>query len=180
MNSLSEAALNLLTTISTLAPSHISQTTLPLLFSLLTDTAPSRSDGQARTRLWATLSSLTQLCVQPELFETLVIRLSTKLDLLCAPPTGGPDPSVDVDADSEPTAAYAHAVLTTLANVLSKKVDRGDVDVPKYVDQLVPRLFNLFIYSASSSQKGLVATDTRLVTVAGRIVNLVVQTLPVQ
>ena len=174
--------MNLLTTISTLAPSHISQTTLPLLFSLLTDTAPSREDGQARTRLWATLTSLAQLCVQPELFETLVIRLSAKLDLLCAPPSGGPDPStsVDVEADPEPTAAYAHAVLTTLANVLSKKVDRGDVDVPKYVDQLVPRLFNLFIYSASSSQKKLVATDTRLVTVAGRIVNLVVQTLPVQ
>lgn len=87
----------------------------------------------------------------------------------------------------EPAAAYAHALLTTLGNVLEKKVDRGDVDVQKYVDRLIPRLVNLFVCSALAAveagqgeRRGLLVSDTRLVSVAGRIVNLVVQTLSVQ
>ncbi|THH18072.1 hypothetical protein EW146_g2870 [Bondarzewia mesenterica] len=179
LSDVSDAALNLLTTISTLAPIHISHTTLPLLFSALPDCAPSRSDIQARTRLWNTLTSLARLCAQADLFETLVVRLSTKLDLLCSPA----DPADEVVEDSEPAAAYAHAILTTIAKVLSEKVDRGDVDVPKYIDRLVPRLFNLFVYSAlvaGRSGKEPVATDTRLVRVAGQIVSLVMQALPAQ
>jgi DNA repair/transcription protein MET18/MMS19 len=82
--------------------------------------------------------------------------------------------------DVEPAAAYAHALLTTLANVLEKKVERGDVDVPKYIDRLVPRVCNLFFYAAMADDKNLVMTDSRLVSVASRIVNVVVQTLPAQ
>ncbi|TFY64788.1 hypothetical protein EVG20_g5838, partial [Dentipellis fragilis] len=86
------------------------------------------------------------------------------------------------EGDVEPAAAYAHALLATLGDVLSAKVVRADVDVPKYVDGLVPRLFNLFVYAAfagaeSESESESVGTHPRVLGVAGRIVNLVVQTL---
>jgi len=165
--------LDLLTTISTIAPHHVSETTLPLLFASLPDHPPGRADATARDRYWSTLTSLTQLCTQPALFETLVVRLSTKLELLCTP--------ASEVTDVEPAAAYAHALLTTLANVLEKKVERGDVDVPKYIDRLVPRVCNLFFYAAlADDKKNLVMTDSRLVSVASRIVNLIGESLSVR
>ncbi|KAI0056039.1 ARM repeat-containing protein [Artomyces pyxidatus] len=171
----SDAALDLLTTISTTAPAYISENTLPLLFSTLPDRAPPREDFAAREKYWVTLNSLTRLCSQHVLFETLVVRLFTRLTLLCTPSLDGPG-----SEDREPVAAYSHALLATLANVLDKKVDRGDLDVPKYIDRLVPRLFNLFVYSAMVPNDNLVAGDVRLVSVAAKLVNLVTQTLTEQ
>lgn len=87
------------------------------------------------------------------------------------------------EEDLEPAAAYAHALLTTLGSVLQDKVDRGDVDVQKYIDKLVPRLFNLFICSTlatsedGTGQRALLVSDARLVSAAGRILNLIVQAL---
>ncbi|KAI0310724.1 ARM repeat-containing protein [Amylostereum chailletii] len=176
----SDAALDLLTTISSTAPTHVSQTTLPLLFSLLPDQAPPRDDFPARDKYWKTLASLAHLCIQPVLFETLVVRLSTKLDLLCGPTT----PTLeDKNAlDVEPVAAYGHAIMTTLANVLAKKVERGDVDVPKYIDRLVPTLFGILLSGtvAGTDSPSFAAVDVRLVSITGRIVNLIVQTASVQ
>ncbi|KAI0035332.1 ARM repeat-containing protein [Vararia minispora EC-137] len=169
-------ALDLLTTISIISPVHVSSTTLPLLFSLLPDRAPSRGDAASREKSWSVLNSLSRLCIQPVLFETLVIRLSTKLNLLCdplSPPT---------DDDVEPSAAYAHAILSTLATVLEKKVSRGDSDVAKYIDRLVSGLVVLFLGGAVSPKdpSTLPIADSRLVIVAARIVNLIAAVLPAQ
>ncbi|KAI0047844.1 ARM repeat-containing protein [Auriscalpium vulgare] len=165
-----DAALDLLTAISATAPTHVSESTLPLLFSALPDRAPAREDAAAREKYRAALSSLTRLCSQAVLFETLVVRLLTRLSLLCSSGASSDDP--------EPAAAYAHALLTTLANVLVKKAERGDVDVPKYIERLVPRLFNLLFFSALVDREGLFVATGRIVTVAARLVNLVIQTLP--
>jgi DNA repair/transcription protein MET18/MMS19 len=169
-------ALDLLTAISAMAPTHVSSTTLPLLFSLLPDRAPSITDTVSREKCWGVLNSLSRLCAQPVLFETLIIRLSTKLDLLCDPHS--PPPKADV----EPTAAYAHAILKTLVTVLDKKVSKGDADVAKYIDRLVPGLLVLFLSGAISAKEpsALPVTEPRLVVAAARIVNLVVQVLPAQ
>ncbi|KZV63176.1 ARM repeat-containing protein [Peniophora sp. CONT] len=166
-------ALDLLKTISTIAPGHVSQNTLPLLFSLLPDEAPTREDVAGREKYWNVLSSLSRLCEQAVLFETLVVRLSTKLDLLCSP-----NPSAS-RRDPEPTAAYAHSILNTLSGVLEKKVERGDADVPKYIDRLVLPLLNLFIGGAVSKDdpSNLPVTDFRLILLVSNIVNLVMQTL---
>lgn len=103
----------------------------------------------------------------------LVVRLSTKLDLVCTPHT--PPETADV-ASLEPTAAYAHSILRTLADTLAVKVDKGDADVPKYIDRLLPRLFHLHLFGALSVAEGyVVAADARLVTVTAQIVTLVVQ-----
>jgi len=78
--------------------------------------------------------------------------------------------------------------LTTLAKVLQKKVDREDLDVPKYIERLVPGIFNLFVFSAFAvagddddggrRERISVATEPRLVKKAGEIVSLVIQALP--
>ena len=167
-----DAALDLLKTISSKTPSHIAQMTLPLLFSALPDRAPGRDDAEGREKYRMGLSALSHLCTQPNLFETLVVRLSVRLGLLYAP--------VTVPEDTEPSAAYAHALLSTLADVLARKVENGDLDVPKYVDRLVPRLFNLFVHGALVTTGKTEMADPRIIDVVARLLNLVTQSLSAQ
>ncbi|KAI0306124.1 ARM repeat-containing protein [Multifurca ochricompacta] len=170
----SDAAIDLLKTISIKTPSHIAQMTLPFLFSALPDQAPARDDAEGREKYRMGLSALSRLCTQPNLFETLVVRLSVRLSLLYAPAI--------VPEDPEPSAAYAHALQSTLAGVLARKVENGDVDVPKYVDRLVPRLFNITAYGvlATTWGAGLGVSDPRIIDVSARLVNLVTQSLSAQ
>ncbi|EMD39279.1 hypothetical protein CERSUDRAFT_82017 [Gelatoporia subvermispora B] len=173
----SDPALDLLIVIATFAPRHVAANTLPLLFSSLPDRAPPRSAEAERLRYWRTLDSLSKLCEQPDLFETLVVRLLTKLDLVCIPP---PE-ALDTEENHEPSAAYAHSILKTIAEVLSAKVNKGHKDVVKYIDRLVPRLYNLFIYSALMSDGSyMAATDPRLASVAAQIITLITQSLAAQ
>ncbi|OSD04782.1 ARM repeat-containing protein [Trametes coccinea BRFM310] len=172
---ITDAVLDLLSTVASFAPGHVSSNTLPLLFTSLPDCAPAREEEAKRIRYWRTLAYLKKLCTQPDLFETLVVRLSTKLDLLCVP---SPSDDNTSNADLEPSAAYAHSILKTIADVLSAKIDLGNKDVMKYIDRLVPRLYNLFIYSALlAEERPMVATDARLLGVAAQIITLITQTL---
>lgn len=83
--------------------------------------------------------------------------------------------------DLEPDAAYAHSVLMALASALEIKVDAGHSDVLKYLDRLVPRIYNLFIYLAVSSDgRGAITTDPRLLNVAAQIITLITQVAPVE
>lgn len=164
----SDAVLELFTAISSTSPQHVVQTTLPLLFTSLPDRAPVRNAESERLKYWRTLSFLKRLCIQPDLFEMLVVRLSTKVDLVC---TSSPD-----GEDKEPTTAYAHSLLSTLANTFAKKAALGHVDIVKYLDRLVPRLFNLHIYAALTTPDGSsVASHPRLVAVSGDIITCVLQ-----
>lgn len=166
----------MLTTISEVAPRHVVEQTLPLLFSSLPDRAPARDDGSGREECWQTLTTLSKLCIKRELFEQLVIRLTTKLDLICFPSA---DQMLLVSADPEPTAAYAHMILKALAQALSTKVKGKHPDVAKYLDRLVPIVFNIFVSSAFLSEEQItIATEPRLVQVAAEIINLVVQSVP--
>jgi len=155
------------------APRIIAEQTLPLLFASLPDSAPRREAVADRERCWQTLSVLRKLCIQQALFESMVVRLMTKLDLLCFP-------SGDVGSDLEPFQAYAHMILKTLEQTLETKVEAKHSDIAKYIDSLVPRIFNIFVASALSSDKRkMIASDPRLLRVSGGIITLVVQSLPV-
>lgn len=106
--------------------------------------------------------------MQPTLFETLVIRLSAKLDILFSR-------ACNTD-DTEPAAAYAHSLLQTISRVLAVKVKENHVDIPKYLDLFIVPLYNLFISHALKKPDG-VATNERLLVVAGKTVSLVVRVL---
>ena len=139
------------------------------MFIALPDEAPSRDSPVEIAKYRRVLQLLTRLCIQPTLFETLVIRLSAKLDILFSR-------AYDVE-DTEPVAAYAHSLLQTLSRVLAVKVKENHMDIPKYLDLLVIPLYNLFISSALKKSDGI-ATNERLLVVAGKVVSFVVRVLP--
>lgn len=190
-NLFSDAILDLLSAVAKVNHRPVESQTLPILFSSLPDAPPARLAIPERMKILNVLSALETLCVQTQLFETLVIRLTTKLDLICIPNASSLTPSSATEEEVELHAAYAHWMLITLAKTLQKKVDRDDPDVVKYIESLVPRIFNLFVFAAFVVSEGgddeeterwkkrvSVATNPRLVQKAGEIVTLVVQSLP--
>ena len=176
VTTLRTTALGVLSAVSLITPKHVEETTLPLLFSTLPDAAPPREAYSENAKYRRILSSLAQLCTPPPLFETLVIRLSTKLELICA--------SAISSADQEANAAYAHFMLSSLSRVLATKVDAGHADIAKYLDRLVPRLYSVFIRAAVTYAQGdvpaSVATHPRLIQTAAGVVAQITQTVPVE
>ncbi|KAG9103692.1 hypothetical protein FRC06_008809 [Ceratobasidium sp. 370] len=162
-------ALEVLNAIALVAPKPIEETTLPMLFAALPDHAPARDAYTERARYWATLSALSALSMPPTLFEVLVIRLSTKIEIICA--------STPTDRESE--AAYVLALLNTLSNVLSRKAEAGDPDIPKYLDRLLPSLFGVMVEAATAAEPANeVATHPRLLPATATIITLVVRPSP--
>ncbi|KAF8757616.1 RNAPII transcription regulator C-terminal [Rhizoctonia solani] len=126
----------------------------PMLFAALPDKAPARDADEERAKYWAILSALATLCEAPTLFEVLVIRLSTKLEIICGT---GP-------ADRECTAAYASALLQTISNVLARKSEAAHPDVPKYLDRLLPTLLTSVVTAAiSPTPENEVATHPKII-----------------
>jgi DNA repair/transcription protein MET18/MMS19 len=159
-----------LNAISVVAPKVVEETTLPMLFASLPDHAPPRDADEERAKYWATLSALAALCESPILFEVLVIRLSTKLEVIC-----GSTPN-----DRECAAAYVHALLKTLSNVLARKVEAGHVDLPKYLERLLPTLLVLAVKAAiTPTPDQEVATHPRIFPTASAIFSMVVRSAPV-
>jgi DNA repair/transcription protein MET18/MMS19 len=171
----SDGALSLFLMVAT-SPSgvrHIEALTLQMLFSALPDTPYKREDEVKRQRAWRVLEFLGSLCVSATLFDTLVVRLLAKVDLSLSLS------SETAEEDREAGIAYAHAALHTLAIVLEKKVGAKDADVSKHIHRLVPHLYGLFVASALTPDSTWnLASEARLVGVAGRIVGSVVQASP--
>ena len=148
-----------LTSISRLFPDTVEAVTLPLLFHNLPDRAPPIGDIDGRDKYRSILGSLSELCVQPVLFTTLIIRITTKLDLLSAtpvPPTPSQnDTAMEVDGSTlqddtrECDVAYTWDLLSCLSGVIESKIRKNHVDVSKHFDQIIPRLYGLVVVAAA-------------------------------
>ncbi|KAJ7768459.1 ARM repeat-containing protein [Mycena metata] len=165
----STAILQLLLTISSTAPSHVRDQTLPGLFASLPYAAPPRDAIAARARYQHVLRALSTLCGPDPLFASLVSTLTPKFTSIAF------DDS-PADGDTELSAAYLHALLATLKRTLAGKVDAGDVDVAGYADSLVPTLYGICV-RAAINVTGSPAREPRVVAVMSDIVGLVVQSL---
>jgi DNA repair/transcription protein MET18/MMS19 len=163
-----DEALDLLIQISNNNAEIIVESTLPLLFNVLPDKAPSRDAHAERAKCWNTLHRLSRLCVSAPLFETLVIRLTTKLELACDVSYYG--------SDIEAMAAYAHAILKTMGNTLETKISAKHLDVAKYVDRLLPQLYSLFIY-LGMQQNECATFDERMLSAVAQVITSIVGTL---
>ncbi|GAA5990089.1 hypothetical protein JCM10908_005818 [Rhodotorula pacifica] len=169
-----DAALDALVVIARMYPRVIENLTLPLLLATL-PTAPLPLPGSAESDDYRrALEALAALCIHPDLFEILVLRLLARLDetLAISAPVGS--------SDYTAATLYAHHLLATLRAVIQEKIKRGHVDVAKYIESFVPRLSALLILPttfalAAPDASRPVATDPRLVLDAGRVVNLIVQ-----
>ncbi|KAL7424900.1 hypothetical protein Q5752_000586 [Cryptotrichosporon argae] len=159
-----------LTTISTLHAAVVESVTLPLLFHTLPDVAPGAKDYDGRERYRDVLSSLSALCAQPALFENLVVRLSTKLDLLGEPTDVPMDGSTGAET-RECTVAYAWDLLRCLESVVGAKLDKKHTDVTRYFDKIVPRLYGLAVGAALPRADKVVPLfrDRRLLSAIGSI-----------
>lgn len=154
-----------LTTVSKLYSSIVESLTLPLLFHNLPDQAPPVSDIAGREKYRSILSSLVELCVLPALFETLVIRIISKLDHLSS---SGQEGEVDT---RDCNLSYGWDLLNCLSEVIDRKLKLKHVDTVKYFDQLIPRLYGLVIVAAVPVAGGNAPlfADRRLLSSVGRI-----------
>ncbi|KAG8854442.1 hypothetical protein FRB96_007504 [Tulasnella sp. 330] len=166
------AVLNVLAGISKSSPKLIENITLRSMFSALPDIAPSRDAKIERATYQSILKSLSALCSQPDLFETFVIRLFTKLELICSAVITMADrlSTNELQTAAECNAAYAHAILATIDDVLKTKTSQGHTDLPKYTDRIVGRLFALVVDAAGRPDKGAaIAIHSRLLKVSESI-----------
>lgn len=161
----SSAVLEGLKTIAGVHPDGVEGVTLPLLFHTLPEAAPAQDDVDGRDAYRSILAALTDLCTLPALFETLVVRVSTKLDLLS---------STAASAHSharEPTVAYAWDLLNTLQKVINIKLEAKHVDLPKYYSQVMPRLFGMAAAAAAPRDDTVIPLfrDRRLISIVAVI-----------
>lgn len=163
-----EHALHNLAKIAKTNPSAIELQILPSLFNSLPDQAPTLDQEGLRQLYRRTLACLGVLCVQPSLFEILNVRVLSKLALLA-----------ELSEVKGEDKIYTFALLGTLEKVLRKKVADKHADVPKYADQLLPRLFTFFAQDAVDGGRG-VGGEPRLIVAGGKIIELIVQSLSVE
>ncbi|MCO5588068.1 hypothetical protein L7F22_042023 [Adiantum nelumboides] len=156
----------------------VEETTLPLLFSTLPDHL-SLEDGDKATHekqkgiIRRALGALAKLCDAPDFFDMLVVRLSSKLDLLCASKNQSNDPAI-----REANIGYARGIVNALIFVLQTKVQRKDRDTARHAG-LVPRLLGLVIESAlrRDASEGSVGCDRQVIQDIGRLLMLLVRCL---
>lgn len=165
-------ALDGLVTISKLHPLIIESSTLPLLFAQLPATAPLSTSKESQAYRRA-LESLASLCVHPDLFEILSVRLVARLEGVCAA-------SFADATEQSANGLYTHHMLATLRAVLRAKVANGDLDVGKYVAKFLPRLFGIFLLpTLETMDQGEVARDRRLLADVGSVVAAILQRVDV-
>lgn len=148
----------------------IEESTLPLLFGSLPDTLVMEEGRDPRPAVRRSLGALARLCTPADLFDLLVVRLSTKLDLVCAAELK------DKEA-RQVNAGYARGLINTLLVVLEEKVDRKDKDVGRY-GSLATNLIGICVSaSLRPKAKWSVATDSRVMRDLGALVTLLVRCL---
>ncbi|KLT44071.1 ARM repeat-containing protein [Cutaneotrichosporon oleaginosum] len=141
--------------------------TLPILFHALPDAGPAPDDSDLRETYRSVLRSLTELCTMPALFETLTIRITTKLDLLSS---SEPSSTTFGPSKRECDVAYAWDLLHTLETVINKKIEEKHADIARHYNQVVPRLCSLAIKAAyADGDQETLFRDRRLLVVVGSI-----------
>lgn len=162
-------ALDALDSLTKLYPSDIEEITLPPLMQLLPDVAPSREDTSGIAEYRVALASLATLCISPTLFETFLIRILSRVERLSRP-------STDVSQAQQQTILYCHHLLTTLRVVIEKKIKADHKDIQTCASRVIHHLFGLFVNrNQDPSSVTSVATSTKLIGDAGRIITLLVQ-----
>lgn len=162
--------LGLLNTITEISPTPVEELALPVLIEQLPDRPPPREDTKAQARITSALAALRTICAHPVLFEKLVIRLSTKIDLVAT-----------AEGTGEMASAYIRIILSTLSGLLNEKLEKGHADVGKYVERLVPALYSLFLRRIGEDERmEEIKIDIKVVDSAAEIISLVVSALPAE
>lgn len=156
----------------------VEEITLPLLFTTLPDRLSAENNDKAslekeKGTIRRALGALAKLCDAPDFFDMLVVRLSSKLDLLCALKNQSKD-----SEEQEANVGYARGIVNALIYVLQTKVQRKDRDTARH-GGLVPRLLGLVIESAlrQDSYDGAVGCNRQVIQDIGHLLMLLVRCL---
>ncbi|TKY84635.1 hypothetical protein EX895_006537 [Sporisorium graminicola] len=169
----------------------IEQVVLPVLLENLPDRIQPMDDPEERTtgnamddteaeldlikaNIRRSLGALSRLCVAPFLFEAVVVKLFTKLELCCRPSARSRSNSDDgipgvtksneegkpisvvmeqIGALQEANVGYARGLILTLQTMVDLKKQNGHRDLAKYAQTLPSRLVTLTLSGLSTVSK---------------------------
>lgn len=108
--------------------------------------------------------------------------MTSKLELLSMPVAADEDVDMEGgevrDAQRECTVAYGYALLHCLLSVTKAKLEAKHVDLPKYFDKLVPRLFSLAVSALRTDAPGdALFLDRRLLEISAKIIEVFTWTI---
>ncbi|KAL4957379.1 RNAPII transcription regulator C-terminal-domain-containing protein [Aspergillus filifer] len=159
---LKKEAIAALAEISKHKPRLIMDITFPAFVATLPD-----SDDGTDTRYLPTLEILAQISIEKAIFETLVRRMLTKLNLL-----------LQKEQPETSSAAYPRAILLTIFYVMNQRKLEGDPALDMYYEQLVVSMCKNTAAAASETAKNRILCDAGVLDILGRLCNLIVRSLP--
>jgi DNA repair/transcription protein MET18/MMS19 len=118
------------------------------------------------------LASLAQISSERVIFEVLLRRLFSKLEVVLS------STLLEIIAYLATTSSitYPHAIIATIFLVIQKKSLSHDSDLPSYVDSLVPTLLNKVVVPAAiPGPKTGILCSPEILNVVALIVNAVVR-----
>lgn len=176
----------------------IEEVVLPVLLEKLPDRIEPLDDPEGRTtgnamddteaeldliksNIRRSLGALSRLCVAPFLFEAVVVKLFTKLELCCRPSTRGSEDGIlgvtetneegkatstvseQLQALQEANVGYARGLILTLQTMVDLKRQNGHRDLVKYAQTLPSRLVSLTLSGLGAGEEPSIAARPAVV-----------------
>ncbi|OJD17068.1 hypothetical protein AJ78_02816 [Emergomyces pasteurianus Ep9510] len=141
-------------------PQLIIDITFPAFMATLPD-----SDRGADPVYLTTLESLAQISIEKDIFETLVRRLLSKLEIVLQP-------------GNTSTSAYPRAILLTILYAMDRKGLKDDSNIDYYYDQILVKLCRRAAMATMENDTTTVMQDSSILDILGRLCNLIVRSLP--
>ncbi|KAB8071442.1 RNAPII transcription regulator C-terminal-domain-containing protein [Aspergillus leporis] len=143
---------------------HKPRLIMDITFPAFVATLPDFDDGTNSNYL-ATLESLAQISVEKDIFDTLVRRLLSKLNIL-------------LQQEQIGSVAYPRAILVAILYVMGQRKMDQDPNLELYYDKIVVDMCRNVTTSASGKAKNNILSDATVLDTLGRLSNLIVRSLP--
>lgn len=157
---LRKEAISALAEVSKYKSQLIVDITFPAFLSALPD-----SDTGKDLKYISVLESLAQISTEKDVFETLVRRLLSRLDLILSP-------------GNTSTSAYPRAILMTIFYAMERRGLENDANVKFYYDKIVCNLCQQAALASTSDANANPLRDAAVLDTLGRLCNLIVRSLP--
>ena len=161
---LRRAAMESLAEICKQKPRLIMEIAFPSFMAQLPDTD---SQAEARDDYLTTLEGLAEISVEKELFETLVRRILSKLDVLLM-------------TSNFASPGYASALLSTLLYIMERKGSDKKADFQVYYDRIVIGLASKATKAALEGENLTALNDVATLELLGRLSNLIIRHSPIE
>ncbi|RAH45596.1 MET18/MMS19 family protein [Aspergillus brunneoviolaceus CBS 621.78] len=158
---LKKEAIVALTEISKHKPRLILDITFPAFVATLPDSVEEADSGYLNT-----LDVLAKISVEKDIFETLVRRLLSKLNILLQQEQSG-------------SVEYPRAILLTILYVMNQRKMEEDPNLDFYYDKIVASLCrSAAVTATSTTTSNNILSDATVLDILGRVCNLLVRALP--